>query len=416
MRNLMANSRGFALVLVLSLLAILVLVTYAISTVGKVSGAISSAAVYQIQARQNALAGLKIAIGELQSAAGGDVVTASASIRGTSVKYPSLLGVWPSGSASVLPPNWIVSGNFESSGTNQITYGILPIDPPAVTLVGSETVTATADMVRVSRVWFPGENGGYAFWVGDEGNKPSLGFDSSEVLMASNGVPYLPDPRGEIPAFEFSNLKRGQVLIWDQIRDIAPGASLKSRFHSYASRSFWLMGTGNLQGGLFNINTTDADAWAAVLRIYDAARASGQPALESFPNGGQVGVLASRLVGKFSQRSSLAKVRSGPFRSVAGFWDSNIVQDSLDDAGITLVTQDDLREVLDPILAVRSDTFRIRAYGDAMNPADADDPNAKPEAVAYCEAIVQRTNQDDPGGHGKKFVVTYFRWLGPDDI
>ena len=65
---------------------------------------------------------------------------------------------------------------------------------------------------------------------------------------------------------------------------------------------------------------------------------------------------------------------------------------------------------------VRSDTFRIRAYGDAMNPAGADDPNATPESVAYCEAIVQRTTIDDPGGNGKKFVITYFRWLGPDDI
>ena len=50
-----------------------------------------------------------------------------------------------------------------------------------------------------------------------------------------------------------------------------------------------------------------------------------------------------------------------------------------------------------PILAVRSDTFRIRAYGDAMNPADADDANATPDSVAYCEALVQRTNQAAPG-------------------
>lgn len=72
--------------------------------------------------------------------------------------------------------------------------------------------------------------------------------------------------------------------------------------------------------------------------------------------------------------------------------------------------------VVRPMLAVRSDTFRIRAYGDAMNPADASDSNATPESVAYCEAIVQRTNEPDPGGNGKKFVITYFRWLGPDDI
>ena len=92
------------------------------------------------------------------------------------------------------------------------------------------------------------------------------------------------------------------------------------------------------------------------------------------------------------------------------------MQDSLDEEEITTVTQDDIRIVLTPLLAVRSDTFRIRAYGDAMNPADAGLAGATPESVAYCEAIVQRTTEDDPGGNGKKFVITYFRWLGPDDI
>ena len=101
---------------------------------------------------------------------------------------------------------------------------------------------------------------------------------------------------------------------------------------------------------------------------------------------------------------------------MAGFWDSGIIQDSLDEADITTITQDDLRVVLYPLLAVRSDTFRIRAYGDAMNPADVGVAGATPESVAYCEAIVQRTNDPGPSGIGKKFVITYFRWLGPDDI
>ena len=396
----------------LSLLSILVFLTYAISSVSKVAGEVSAASVYQKQARQNALIGLSVAIEKLQSAAGRNVVTASASIRGLSVKFPSLLGIWDSGDTNALPPNWMVSGNFETKGANQITYLAMPSDPPGITLVGSKTVTAASDKVIVSRVQITDTDGGYAFWVGDEGSKVSLGFDASEVPLSTNGSPLLPDPRGEISTFLYSSTIRSRVLVWDQIKEISPGASLKSRFHAYAAKCFWVDGSGNMQAGLFNINTTEEDAWAAVLRCYEAARATGQPVLSSE----NAADLAGSLVGNFSRSTGSAKVRYGPFRTVDAFWDSNIMQDSLDEEEITTVTQDDIRIVLTPLLAVRSDTFRIRAYGDAMNPADAGLAGATPESVAYCEAIVQRTTEDDPGGNGKKFVITYFRWLGPDDI
>jgi len=65
-----------------------------------------------------------------------------------------------------------------------------------------------------------------------------------------------------------------------------------------------------------------------------------------------------------------------------------------------------------PLLTVRSDSFRIRAYGEAVNPVDA----TKIEAVAYCEAIVERTSESAPNGPGRKFIITHFRWLGPDEI
>jgi hypothetical protein len=66
---------------------------------------------------------------------------------------------------------------------------------------------------------------------------------------------------------------------------------------------------------------------------------------------------------------------------------------------------------LGPMLTVRSDTFRVRAYGEAVNPADP----SSIEALAYCEAIVQRTPEPMPG-FGRRFVITHFRWLGPEDI
>jgi hypothetical protein len=49
------------------------------------------------------------------------------------------------------------------------------------------------------------------------------------------------------------------------------------------------------------------------------------------------------------------------------------------------LSQSDLLQVLAPVLSARSDTFRIRAYGDVVNPL-----TGETEARAWCEAIVQR--------------------------
>lgn len=88
------------------------------------------------------------------------------------------------------------------------------------------------------------------------------------------------------------------------------------------------------------------------------------------------------------------------------------------------LTQADVLQVLGPALAARSDSFVIRAYGDAV------DVSGKVLARAYCEAVVQRTPQplvpDDsglnpklsgkPGDFGRRFVMSSFRWLVPGEI
>jgi hypothetical protein len=90
------------------------------------------------------------------------------------------------------------------------------------------------------------------------------------------------------------------------------------------------------------------------------------------------------------------------------------------------LSQADVLGVLGPLLAVRSDTFLVRAYGDAVNPA-----TGAIVSRAWCEAVVQRTpDYVDPAdapettadlsatnrAYGRRFEIVRFRWLAPEEI
>jgi hypothetical protein len=92
----------------------------------------------------------------------------------------------------------------------------------------------------------------------------------------------------------------------------------------------------------------------------------------------------------------------------------------------SILSQGDLLMPLASVITVRGDTFRIRAYGESLN---ADGSAA---ARAWCEAVVQRMPEFvDPSDtpelaendlnevnkrFGRRFIVTSFRWLSPEEI
>ena len=88
------------------------------------------------------------------------------------------------------------------------------------------------------------------------------------------------------------------------------------------------------------------------------------------------------------------------------------------------VTSADILSMIGPALAARGDTFLVRTYGDAVNPA-----TGETAARAWLEAVVQRTIEPvtpagatgaarfQPGDDfGRRFEIVSIRWLGPDDI
>lgn len=89
------------------------------------------------------------------------------------------------------------------------------------------------------------------------------------------------------------------------------------------------------------------------------------------------------------------------------------------------LSQPDLLAKFGSILSVRSDTFSIRAYGDALDPV-----GGEPVARAWAEAVVQRTvepveasssDSNEPNSAtaeslGRRFKIVSFRWLGQNEI
>lgn len=190
--NMKSRSAGFVLLVVVLLLGFLVLLVTTLARLTVHETDSIGLAMKVATARQNALLGLDVALGQLQLHAGPDQrVTATNSGSGL------LTGVWEAATPGAAPRTWLVSGNEHDS--------LLAETPEAmgsdtVELVGTgtagvshlvqaprQTVAAVSDAIEKTL-------GHYAWWVGDEGIKAPVG--QADRSTEVNYAPYIrPDAR-----------------------------------------------------------------------------------------------------------------------------------------------------------------------------------------------------------------------------
>lgn len=201
--------KGFALLITITLLAFLVLLLVSLSSFTRVETHVADNGQKLSQAQQNAMAGLKIAIGQLQRHAGPDLrLTAAAEIT-SPARNGHFAGVWtpPSAGANPALTTWLVNGN---EGTNPLTVTPASAPDPSsaagaseVFLVDTGSVATNAERVKLAKTPItvaassvPGAGtsgtatvGNYAYWVADQGIKASAAlYDQSDDLAYDNST------------------------------------------------------------------------------------------------------------------------------------------------------------------------------------------------------------------------------------
>ncbi|MBX3735374.1 MAG: hypothetical protein KF715_01685 [Candidatus Didemnitutus sp.] len=397
--------------LTLALLGLLVLAVFALSALVRVNGQVSASSAAQLQARQNALLALGIGLSELQKNAGPDSrITGMAGVAGvpnaaaSSTRYWT--GVWRDDGTFV---SWLTSGAIASNNAGTDTIELVATS--SVGTASSTSVNVEKEHVIAGKIpiGILGTTvGKYAFVVLDEGSK--LGAGSDGVTLAnSNAVPrmssgLLTNQLNLRTALQNNPANVLKAVSFEQLSMISTPALtpsvLQDTFH-YVTRSNRFVSGGQLMTGAVNLNSTNTLLWRSILDTYNSV--TGVPQISA-----SLVTSRGRAIGDGFAASNTGKSSGGPFTSVAGFsaYLATIFPGSSSPTAAQIV------QALGAMLQVRSDTFRIRAYGEALNAVDS----TQTEAVAYCEAIVQRTPDTAPNGLGRRFVVTYFRWLGPGDI
>lgn len=263
--------QGFALIVSLVLMALIVLLVASIGTVGRVQARLAETRQAQALARHQALYGLGLAIGQLQETAGHDQrVTARAEILGDGVAAnPFWTGVWDYTGGGEPTTRWLVTEDHR-------TPEVLPEPIEALeedtfeTLVGSGTVSSADQEVVVPFIEFKESSmtSRVAWWTADEGVKASLTavetpVVSDEVWRQANPALRWETLFDDVDQDDPSNAQRiEQLLTYGQLEndDLFEGEDsvFETHYHDLTFSHKGLL-TNTLDGGL-KLNIQDAEA------------------------------------------------------------------------------------------------------------------------------------------------------------
>ncbi len=205
---------GFALIVTVSIMAFVVLILLAMASLVSVETKVADNNKSFLMARQNALIGLRKAIGKLQQNAGPDQrITAKGNFvldisDPDYAKMKNWTGIWDFPSASSFPPPlpsvWLVS-----DGESETTEGVVTLVGSGSTdtnILGNEIVV---ERKEIKTSYFPGLSGEqgighYAYWVGDEGVKAKANIGGSlEIDTLSPSVRKVLAQRAGIESIQY---------------------------------------------------------------------------------------------------------------------------------------------------------------------------------------------------------------------
>lgn len=227
---------GFALIVTITLLAFLVLILVSFASLTRVETQVAGNTQRLSLARQNALIGLNVALGRLQSLSGPDQrVTATADlISGRHDDRKRWTGVWDADPASSDHGDnigWLVSGAPAAGSGGMNAAVVAASDEELVELVGNQSVDTSVDgeRVRVSTESIRSDSvaglastsgghkiGAFAYWVGDEGVKSKLSLVDPHAESAANERIY---------SFLAAQRSSGEIVALDHDDDSEPLAA-----------------------------------------------------------------------------------------------------------------------------------------------------------------------------------------------
>ena len=215
--NRKSRSRGFSLILSLTVMACVVMLVLTLSAFITIESRAAMNQQLATRARLNALVSMRLALAHLQQEAGADRrATARADITqpgvsAGSLRNPMWTGVWRTDKPD-LPPAWLVSGRgdqpagtqtvnlFQAGSTADYHEGYwapwqtppLAATQDLVPLVGTGSAQSAAGtkpngLVSLPKIMLPDDDalGQYAYWVGDEGVKARVNLADGRSAAAN---------------------------------------------------------------------------------------------------------------------------------------------------------------------------------------------------------------------------------------